>query len=326
MSIIDRLAKDAIMKSYKLLLVPVILSVLLFSCKKQDEGEHNTVTQGGYSSLVDVYNKVAPKPTTVSMSISQGASIFSPRGTRFIIPINAFETQAGVKVNGSVQITVNDWLLKGDMTFGKVLPTTYDTPLNTAGEAYISAMQNGEVLRLRQGVRVQVNFPQFNNTINGTMGYIGDATLQGSQNIVNWLPVDSNTIKLEPAPNADTVTIYSTTLGYLSASAPFTAPNAMPRDKSFKIRLNSPVTLENTMAVGLYDGSKTVVGIPSAINGEILAMGYSGAHTHFAVMGIKSGIFYGGIVDVPNPMSDSTYTVIIKQIEPPTFKIQLNSL
>jgi hypothetical protein len=308
------------MKSYTLLLIPVILSVLLFSCKKQDDGEHNTVTQGGYTSLTDVYNKVAPKPTTVSVSVATGGDLFSPRGTRFQIPRNCFETQTGVKVNGSVQITFNDWLLKGDMTFGKILPTSFDTPLNCAGEAYIHATQNGEPLRLRQGFRIQINFPQFNNPVSGAIGYVGDPTLQGSQNIVNWLVVDTNTIKTDLI--GDSVVIYSTALEYLSAAV----PTGAPRDQSYIIRLNSPVTLENTMAVGLYDGFKTVLGIPSAINGEIHAIGYPGTHTHVAVMGIKSGVFYGGIVDISNPMSDSTYTVIIKQIEPPILKIQMNSL
>jgi hypothetical protein len=136
---------------------------------------------------------------------------------------------------------------------------------------------------------------------------------------VNWLKVDTNTIKL--STNGDSVVIYSTALEYLTAALPVGAS----RSESFTIRLNSPVTLENTTAVAILDVYKTVLGVPSAINGEIHAVGFPSLASHYAVMGIKSGNFYAGVVDTA-AKTDSIYTVIMKPIEPPTFKIMLNSL
>ena len=47
---------------------------------------------------------------------------------------------------------------------------------------------------------------------------------------------------------------------------------------------------------------------------------------HIAVMGINKGQFFGGIVAVPNPASDSIYTVKMAPMEPPTLKLRMNAL
>src|SRR5690349_2584227 len=108
------------MKRSLLLLVPALIMALIFSCKKEDGGDHNTVIPGvSYRSLDEAINSTAPKARTTSFGVASGDTIVAPGGTIFMIPPNAFETLTGGRVTGSVQITVQDWLLKGDMVFGR---------------------------------------------------------------------------------------------------------------------------------------------------------------------------------------------------------------
>src|SRR5438045_3861462 len=104
------------MKRSLLLLIPALFAALIFSCNKEDGGEHNTVIpEVTYRSLDEAINSTAPKAKITSFGVASGDTIVAPGGTTFLIPPNAFETLTGGKVTGSVQIKVQDWLLKGDM-------------------------------------------------------------------------------------------------------------------------------------------------------------------------------------------------------------------
>jgi hypothetical protein len=125
------------MKRSVLILLPLLLAGILFSCSKNESGL-NSVTPGKpYKSLDEALASVAPVQLSTSVIVSQGAKLIAPGGTTFYIPPNAFETMRGVKVTGSVNVSFNDWLKKGDMVFGKVLPLNYGETIETGGEAYM---------------------------------------------------------------------------------------------------------------------------------------------------------------------------------------------
>ena len=299
------------------LLLPAVLAILGLSCTKGDEGVHTTVTPGSYRTLNEALSSIAPLSRTVSLGVASGGSVYGTGGTRFYFPPNVFETFSVKFVTGSVQVTVNDWLLKGDMVFGKVLPLTYGKLMRSSGEGYVSVTQDGAPIRIRKGMRIMVNFPQFGANNPTLTGWVG-RTVDGSANTINWLEVDTNTIKV--VSFADSVSVRADTIGYLQAGTPFTGPNA-----NFTVRLTAPVTLENTAVVALYDGTRSVFPLPSVQNGQVSAVSVPSSAIHVAVMGINTGQFYGGVVAIPNPQTDSIYTVIIKQVEPPTFKLLLNT-
>jgi len=300
------------------------LSVVLFagffsSCKQSDNGQLNSVTPGGYTSLDQAVYSAAPISRSTSIIVPTGANLVAPNGTLFSFPPNAFETLTGQNVTGSVQVTFNDWLKKGDMVFGKVLPISYGMPLLSGGEAYVQVTQNGQVLRLHPGTFISVHYPQFGATNPSFNGYIGN-NLLGSDNTVNWLSVDTNYIL--PVAAGDTVFARCDTMGYVQIAVPFTSTG----NSNFTVTLNAPVTMEQTMAVALYDAGKAIYPLEAATNGVVHAISVPQAPMHLAVMGINSGNFYGGIVAIPTPASDSNYTVILKEIQPMNFRLQLNGL
>ncbi len=309
-------------KSSLLLILPAIAALLVYtSCNKGGE-DLNTSTPGSYQLLDQIFAKTAPLPTTQSIVVSTGGSVTSKGGTRFILPRDGFQSYTGAIIGGSVDVKVYDWLLKGDMAFAKVLPVSNNNPLYTSGQAYIEVTQNGVPVRLRKGYYITVKFPQFGYGITGDSLYLGQ-TVSGSSNVINWYMRDTAG---RTALALDTVSLRSDSLHYIAAS------HFLPQNgtASFTIKLNSPVSLEQTLALALYDSTKGLFPISSAVGGKISAervpIGGVNNKMHVAVMGIYQGQFYGGIVPIPKPMTDSTYEVIIKQTDPQAFRLQMNIL
>jgi hypothetical protein len=309
------------MKSSFLLIIPALLVALFSSCKK-DDGSHNTTTPGSYRSLDEAMLSTAPKAKSTSLIVASGDTLYSYGGTRFIIPPNVFETLNGGKVTGSVNITIQDWLKKGDMIFGRVLPLNYGAVLNSGGEAFIQVTQNGQVLRIRKDTFITVQFPQFGSGLTGLTGWTGRAVI-GSANTVNWLPADPT--QIAPGPNtADSIAVICDTLHYIQAANPLTASTYA----NFTVKVTGPVELEQSMAYAMYDNIKAVFPLPSVTNGQVNAVQVPlvpSVPMHIAVMGINKGQFFGGFVAVDNPQSDSTYTVKLTAQEPPTVRLQMNS-
>lgn len=306
------------MKRSLLILVPLLITGLLFSCSKNNSGLSSVTPGTPYQSLDEALASVAPVALSTTVIVSQGAKLIAPGGTTFYIPPNAFQTLRGAKVTGSVNVTFNDWLKKGDMIFGKVLPLHYGETIESGGEAYLYVSQNGEAVRLKKDIHVNVNFPQFGATGPAFTGWVGRDFL-GSANIVNWL---EDTAKLHTAIVGDTVQLIADTLHYISIAT----PNIYSSSNSFTITMDAPVELQQSMAVAMFDGKKVLFPIPSAQNGIFYATKVPEGDIHVTVMGVNSGEFYGGILAIPNPGTDSTYKVVVKKMAPATLKLQLNAL
>ncbi len=308
------------MKPYLLLLLPA-LALSLFSCKKDDGGKTSVTPGNGYRSLEEALASGAPKMRNIGLIVASGDTLYGVGGTRIMIPPNAFETLTGGRVTGSVNISFQDWNLKGDMVYGHILPLSYGEPLAAVGQAYLSATQNGQALRVNKDTEIVFQFPQRGIAPGaGMQGWTG-RTLVSATSIVNWLPLGLDG-KLRPSIVSDSVNLIADTLGYVAAGSYFGSNGKI----NFSVRINSPVPLESSLSVALYDNARAVYPIPSASNGRIYAMNIPNAPMHIAVMGINQGVFYAGMVDVPSPTSDSTYQVNLQSTDPANFRLTMNAL
>lgn len=292
----------------------------MFSCKNGDNNGLNTVTPGGYASLDDIFARTAPLPTTQSIVVSSGGEVVSKGGTHIIFPKDAFQSYSGAIVTGSVDVKVYDWLKKGDMVFGKVLPVSDNELLYTSGQAYIEVTQRGVPVRLRKGYKAYLLFPQFNQSGGGGDSLFLGQSMAGSVHSVNWYTKD--TAGRTSTAITDTVVLATDSFRYVAAShfLPITGYN------NFTVRLNTPITLEQSVAVALFDDLKSVYPVSSAVNGTVSAQHIPDGKLHLAVMGVNKGVFYAGIAAIPQPKTDSTYEVLIKQVDPQNFRLQMNAL
>jgi hypothetical protein len=304
----------------KLYLIAAVSAVMLFSSCKKDDPPKNYASQGPYTSMDDVYSKLAPPSKTVSMSVSSGGSVYSNGGTRFIITPNSFISGSGANVTGSVQVEVNDWLQKGDMIFGKVLPTTATESLLSGGQAYIRVTQNNQPVFLKPGKQVQINLPQFGKGKPGMQLFVGNR-VEGAANNVNWVATDSLS-NGSLVYNGDTISMFCDSLGYANADRFISSPNY----QSFDIQVNSPdPSVEYIHAVAIYDAYKGMWPIGTRTNNVYHADHIPNIPVHLVVMGMKDGNFYAGMT-AATPINGGTYTINVTKTDPATFKQQLNAL
>lgn len=309
------------MKRYLLLLVPV-LALSMFACKRDDDGEGgNTVTPGsGFRTLEEALVSAAPKMLSTGMSISAGDTLYCGGGTCIMIPPNGFETLNGVRAVGSANISYQDWNRKGDMVYGHILPLQDGRPLVTIGQAFLSVTQNGQALRVSKDTELVFQFPLNGAAPGAIAGYTG-RTKASATDIVNWFPLAPDG-KLRPLILPDSINLIADTIGYVAVSEPIVGLPAL----NFSVLVNSPVPLESSLAVALYDGMRAVYPLPFVSNSRINARNIPGAPMHIAVMGINKGVFYAGLTTVSAPASDSSYTVKLISTDPANFRLTMNAL
>jgi hypothetical protein len=315
------------MKRSLLLLLPAIVALFMYSCKRGDDNSLTAVTPGSYASLDDIFERTKNLSITQSIKVASGGEIITKSGTHVIFQKDCFQSFSGAIVTGSVDVKVTDWLKKGDMAFGRVLPVSNNEALVTSGQVLIEATQNGVPIRLRKGYYAFVLFPQYGASIvDGTDSLYLGRKVAGSVNTVNWYTIDTagRTFQLG---STDTLVLATDSLRHIAAS------HFLPVSDyaNFTVKVNTPIELEQTLVVALMDGVRSVYPVASAVNNTISAQHIPVQALHLAVMGVNKGVFYAGILPIPGstssstvPMTDSVYTVDIKQWDPQNFRLEMN--
>lgn len=150
------------MKTIKLLFASLVIIASIVACEKDRVDEIPTTPKNddNYSSLAEFYAEFAPKMQTHTISATTGGSFTTAQGTVVTIPANAFETQNGGSVTGSVTIEFKDIYKKSDMLLAnKPTMMIWGAPIKSGGEFFIRAKQGANVLRLASGKRIEVFQP-----------------------------------------------------------------------------------------------------------------------------------------------------------------------
>ena len=302
----------------KIIAIPLFL--LLFAACTKDDTPHNYGTAGPYTSLDNIYSSLAPVAKSTTLSVSSGGSMRANGGTRFVFPPNAFVTASGAAVTGSVDITVNDWLKKGDMIFGKVLPISNGNSLESGGQAFVNVSQNGKPVFLKNGANMLINLPQFDRIVPGMQFFRGQPVI-GAANNVNWFGV-FDSVKAGIIYGTDTISILPDSLGYCNADKFMSSPNY----QEFTVQATSTDgNPEAVVAFALYDQYKGLWPLGTLQQGPNNASHVPDIPVHLVAFGLKDGNFYGGVLSV-TPKNGGAYTINLTKTDPAAFRQMLNGL
>lgn len=148
--------------------LPVAAFVLLLAiagCKKDDKTTTD-VSAEFKSGLQQLNAKYNPAPQVVTVSANNGGQIIGGN-TRVVFYPGAFITANGTAVTGNVQVEFREIYKKGHMVLSNKLPVSPQGLLDSRGEVYINATQNGQQLRLRQGyAAIQFEGRNYNDPMN----------------------------------------------------------------------------------------------------------------------------------------------------------------
>jgi hypothetical protein len=310
-----------------LLLVPIaFLGLLAASCQK--ESANNYVVSGPYKSVDDVFAEAAQTSVRSSVSVSAGGSVRAQGGSRFIIPANAFMDENWQAVTGSVDVEVKDWLMHGDMIFGKVLPIDgQGKPLETGGQVWIRVSQNNRPLTMKPGMSIEVAVPQFGTPATGMQPYIGTEQA-GATNIVAWQPADSS-VQKSIRSRGDSLLMdilpfvnnnFPTSGSYWNIDKPFPPPS------SETVFLNFTTDTPGVQIFTVYAiGNGRQVNAPIALDANTGRLTIYGMAQHLVVIGLRDGYLYGGIKSI-TPNASATYSMHLSKTDASTFKTMVNAL
>lgn len=138
----------------------VALSILIFGCKKDDEMVSAPAPQPvTYSSLAEYMDLQTPQSQSFEIDASVESVLNASNGSVITVPANSLIHSDGSLVSGMVNFKVKEVFSESDMMFSGVFPISYGHALNSGGEFFLEASQNGEILRVADGSFVEIDIP-----------------------------------------------------------------------------------------------------------------------------------------------------------------------
>lgn len=140
----------------------LFLSMLLviFSCKKDDNTNDNNTSGGvSYASIDHFLTTIALPGQTFGFLAQSGTTFTGAKGSVVTVPANAFQHDDGSLVTGFVEMELKEVFSYRDMIKAQKFPVSWSDPLNSGGEFFLEARQNGVALALAEEVFVQLEIP-----------------------------------------------------------------------------------------------------------------------------------------------------------------------
>lgn len=278
------------------LFVLVVSVGFIVSCKKENptpETPNNPSPIG--QPMTDFFKENVQNSKqifTINSSIQQ--TITGSKGTKLTFYANSFETMSGQAVSGNVTIelveiyTKKDMILMNKATVGKTFIGV--APLVSGGEFYVVAKQNGQTLRLKEGVSYFVQAPAVNGIENQMGLFYGEVD---SSDQVTWEQADSAFVDSQ---GNDYYTYFDSlnwvNLDYfMNQSGPQTPVAAV---------LPSEYNPSNAVVFISVDGTSSIATLYAFVNNQyVSSAGYTlpvGLPVHFIALATVNGELHAAVV------------------------------
>lgn len=305
------------MKTNTWIILPLVaLGLFLSGCKKENNQN--------YSSITQVFAAGKPAQQKFVVDAASGGSITGAKGTVVTFRANSFINANGQTVTGNVNIELREVFSKKDMVYSGVLPVSIDgRALNSGGEFFIEAMQNGNRVTLRKGNFMEVRLPAqaVANNMEFFLGVDNGNGIVWQEPDSNFAIVDSQWVNspvgsftFASVPDSSYVINIDTT-GWCNADAYMTSVNQIV-DCNFTFSESFTVSSTNTSAYAFFDGTNSVwpLGVSpwgSVANNVINDNHLADIPMHILVITVEGGQLYAGTLAV-TPANGGNYPINLK--------------
>ncbi len=320
-----------LMRKNHLLIGAGVCALLLTNSCRKPKPDVSTINNVSFSSVEDMFSKLALKPKILTVNGATGGSFFGNSGTRYVFQPNSFRDASGIPVTGDIEVKVTEFLREGDMVFSRMLPVSNNEPLISGGCFDISASADGKEVFLKSGSTFAAIMPQPGVADEGMLLFKGNRINGNDRNFVNWdtgkvnkfiEPIQSNGF-----PRIDSFGIFSDSFGLYNADRFMSNPNY----QTFKVTLDvagaALVPSTNVFAYAVYDNVTGVwpLGmIGSYANGVFEERHVPNIPVHLVVFALINNRFYGGTVGVI-PKNGENYTVKLIETDAVEFRKMVNT-
>ncbi len=151
------------MKIKSSIMALIALVTLFAACKKDDPAPNSpstpTTSSNSYSSIDDYFAQNALSGQLFTFNATIGGTFTGEKGSVLTVPANAFVHPDGSLVTGSVTIELKEVFSNKDMIMAQKFPVSFFDPLDSGGEFFVEARQNGQALAVADEVFVGLVIP-----------------------------------------------------------------------------------------------------------------------------------------------------------------------
>jgi hypothetical protein len=286
-----------------------------------------------YSNIQDFFSRNEVQMQTYQINGDMGGSFTTPQGTIVTIPANAFETQLGAPITGTITIEFKDIYKKSDMLLSNRATDTWTGPLKSGGEFFIRATSNGIPVLLADGKSIAINQPRVltgNDPANDMLPFVGAVVLdsmQGGAGNFVWNNNPGDTILYNPMAYIYNFYQFSTPISNgtwgNSDNPDFFA--AYPQT-SITIHSNENIYDFGEQLFLVFSGVNSMVHVYNTSNYDF---GYyyapQGMSCTAVAIGVKDGNLYSGFTSITIG-ANQTYNINLTQTTTGDFKNSLDAL
>lgn len=188
-------------------LLPLFAALLLGMATSCEKDPDNAVKLSYPNENIDYIESTLaneqPSIQTFTVNANMGASITGQKGTQIYIPSNAFVTENGSPVSGSVNFELQEIFSAADMITSGKMTSSEGRILASGGEMYINATQGSSQLKLAQGKSLSFKVPTDN--YQSDMGlFVGNG---GDGDNFDWVSDPATTVS--GCQDSSSVTLFS---------------------------------------------------------------------------------------------------------------------
>ena len=164
------------------MLVITVIAITMAACKK------GPVTTQTTSAIAGLFAQTRVQSQSFTVAAGTYGTVIGTKGTVIRYYPNSFLHQNGTAVTGNVNIELKEIYSAGDMILSNATTTSNGQRLQSGGEVYLHATQNGEALRIDHNNPLALEFPT-TSPVSGMQLFRGqfvhvDSVAQDS--VLNW--------------------------------------------------------------------------------------------------------------------------------------------
>lgn len=288
--------------------------LLVFACKKDEVTPPNSTPdpqKETYSSLSAFLKSKAPQGENFTVMAQTGGTFTTAKGSIITIPPNAFKDGNGNLVTGSVDIRFKEVFTKAEMIYSGILPVSFGNVLESGGEYYLNATQNGTPLMVADNAMLGVQIDA-QAVDPGMLLFFGDPKEEVDTN--NWVPIDTAGTNSGFTFNTvdDTYTIALDSMGWGNIDA--FQSNVQYFNITFNLTGLAGLNNGNTKAFAVFKNQNTVwpTGSYNGISNSVITEGHlADVPMNVVVISVVDSQLYYGLLDV-TPQQGVDYDIAMQ--------------
>lgn len=185
-------------KQIKLAITLLALLLTFYSCEKENSTTTTSNTKK-QSALNDLFKNLTPPMQNFTINAGQNQVVTGEKGTQITFYANSFKRKDGtIPTSGQVKIVLQEMLTGPEMILAAKTTTSNGKLLQSGGQIYIKAYQNGEELLVNKSAKPQINIPmEGSNPMNIFYGKTTERDSIKGDTTINWEEDKTDTVTIK---------------------------------------------------------------------------------------------------------------------------------